>query len=55
MMSVLKERLGGHGARRIVRNNAGGGLALLSKETERFAVIGEESRWWRRGSQLTPA
>jgi len=44
MMSILKECLGGHGPRRIVRNNAGG-LALLLKESKRFAVIGEESRW----------
>ena len=26
-----------------------GGLALLLKESKRFAVIGEESRWWRGG------
>jgi hypothetical protein len=31
-----------------------GGLALLLKESKRFAVIGEGSRW-RGGSQLTPA
>jgi hypothetical protein len=32
-----------------------GGLALFSKESKRFAVIGEESLWWRRGIAADPS